>query len=52
MQVSGHQLVTVPVSSTNAMYQTVVAANLHSGENQVQVKHRYNHLEQNGSGCF
>ena len=38
VQVSGHQLVSVPVSSTNAMYQTVVAANLHSGEgNQVQV---------------
>jgi len=36
VQVSGHQLVSVPVSSTNAMYQTVVA-NIHSESNQVQV---------------
>ena len=37
VQVSGHQLVSVPVSSTSAMYQTVMA-NIHSAEsNQVQV---------------
>ena len=39
VQVSGHQLVTVPVSAS--MYQTVVA-NLHSGDGQVQVSSQQN----------